>query len=446
MLTDIKGFTAMTSRQTREQNARMLSEHDRLLLPITRSFGGKLVHKRGDALLLTFKSPTEAVLCGMTMQDALYRHNLLQTEEERIPVRIVLHTGEVIVEKEQVVGEPMQIVLAVEGVADEGEVVFTEAVRLSMNRAEIQAEERGAIGLPGRDEQLRLYRCTPAAEGPPFGGRDARVREGGPIDAQALMAVAEKKLGGVVRHGGERIARARVLGLKLLGTIRASTRQQRLAAAGLLVLVIAVGGALALRRSGPAQQARRSLEAGQPQSALRLLEPLCKPACKPEVRALQAAALHDLKRHREEHASLAILSPAELADEPLAVTRLAEDFARNERDAQVRGLLSGASSGSARLLERLASGSSSLAQFGALRFLDEAGLAEDLDVTELYVRALGEDDCRMRASAARRLGERGDAEAKPELLRLSGIPKKGLLQTENCGQDEARDALRRLDK
>ena len=51
LLSDMKGFTARTSRQTREENFRMLAFHDALLLPVIRGFGGRKVKSIGDALL-----------------------------------------------------------------------------------------------------------------------------------------------------------------------------------------------------------------------------------------------------------------------------------------------------------------------------------------------------------------------------------------------------------
>ncbi|MGZ6081665.1 MAG: adenylate/guanylate cyclase domain-containing protein, partial [Myxococcaceae bacterium] len=49
VFTDIVGYTARTSRQTREENARLLAEHDQLLLPIVRAFGGRRIKSIGDA-------------------------------------------------------------------------------------------------------------------------------------------------------------------------------------------------------------------------------------------------------------------------------------------------------------------------------------------------------------------------------------------------------------
>ncbi len=45
MFTDIAGFTEKTSRQSREENARMMAEHDALLLPLIRAFSGRKVNR-----------------------------------------------------------------------------------------------------------------------------------------------------------------------------------------------------------------------------------------------------------------------------------------------------------------------------------------------------------------------------------------------------------------
>ena len=67
MFTDIKGFTSKTARKSRQELHRMLELHDALIKPIFKEFGGKVIKTIGDAFLVTFTSPTEAVLCGMKM-------------------------------------------------------------------------------------------------------------------------------------------------------------------------------------------------------------------------------------------------------------------------------------------------------------------------------------------------------------------------------------------
>jgi class 3 adenylate cyclase len=74
MLTDIKGFTAATTRQTREENARMLASHEALLAPVLAAFGGRKVKTIGDAYLVLFPAPTAALLCAAAIQDRLHDH------------------------------------------------------------------------------------------------------------------------------------------------------------------------------------------------------------------------------------------------------------------------------------------------------------------------------------------------------------------------------------
>lgn len=183
VFTDIKGFTERTSRQTYEENQRMLRIHDALLTPVFKAFSGRPIKTIGDAFLVVFESPTQAVLCGVAIQDRLWDYNRRVGPEEQIHVRVAVNLGEVRLEKGDVFGEPVNIAARVEALADAGEVLFTEAVYLAMNKAEVPAEDHGLHELKGIPEKVRVYRVPtgryrlsasePVAPGgvePPFGG------------------------------------------------------------------------------------------------------------------------------------------------------------------------------------------------------------------------------------------------------------------------------------
>ncbi|MDD5305496.1 MAG: adenylate/guanylate cyclase domain-containing protein, partial [Elusimicrobia bacterium] len=75
LLTDIKGFTDKTSSKTRAAISTMLDEHRSVVLPLLEARGGHLVKTIGDAFLMTFESPTNAVLAGVSVQEALAKLN-----------------------------------------------------------------------------------------------------------------------------------------------------------------------------------------------------------------------------------------------------------------------------------------------------------------------------------------------------------------------------------
>lgn len=183
VFTDIKGFTERTSTQTLEENEKLLKTHNELLAPLFRGLGGRIVKTIGDAFMVTFESPTSAVLAGLAVQDALWAYNRGAEAGKQLHVRVAINVGEVRLEGNDVFGEPVNIAARVEGLAEADEVTFTEAVYLSMNRAEVPSEELGRFDLKGIPEPVRVYKATKWAAGPdapPFANKGLdRVLEQG---------------------------------------------------------------------------------------------------------------------------------------------------------------------------------------------------------------------------------------------------------------------------
>jgi Sec-independent protein translocase protein TatA len=135
----------------------------------------------GDAFMVTFESPTAAVFAGLAVQDALWKYNQAASAEAQLHVRVAINVGEVRLEGNDVFGEPVNIAARVEGLAEADEVTFTEAVYLSMNRADVATEELGRFELKGIPEPVRLFRASRVATAPtapPFGDKGlSRVAE-----------------------------------------------------------------------------------------------------------------------------------------------------------------------------------------------------------------------------------------------------------------------------
>jgi adenylate cyclase len=160
LFTDIAGFTEATSKQSRVENEKVLTKHNTILLPIVRSFKGRHVKSIGDALLLTFRSPTDAMLCAMAMQDALHEYNQTVAEREAIHIRIAASLGEVRVTKSDIFGEPVNVTSRIEGITPADEIYLSEAIYLAMNKAEVPTQEVGREDLKGIANDVRIY-CIP---------------------------------------------------------------------------------------------------------------------------------------------------------------------------------------------------------------------------------------------------------------------------------------------
>lgn len=227
LFTDMKGFTARVSGAGRDELTRLRQRHDALLLPVFRHFNGHVVKSIGDAFLVCFDTPTESVLCGMTIQEVLRQHNQTLAESDRIEVRIAINCGEVERSDDDVLGDTVNVAARLEEVAEVGEVYFTESVYLAMNRNEAPSAEVGELRFRGIPYPVRVYR---ALQQP-----DSRI---GMLLAKSVH---------LTEHGP-------VIDLPKRAS-NGSPRLSRLVAAGALVASLAIGALWFATRSDAADQA-----------------------------------------------------------------------------------------------------------------------------------------------------------------------------------------------
>jgi Protein kinase domain len=151
-----------------------LSELEPGLLPILRGYGGRLAQSTSSTRVVVFTAPTDALNCGTALQDFLFEQNGMVPDPEQRFLRIGVNLGEVDLQRGVVSGEPVELTHRIDEVVEAGDVTFTEAVYLAMNRSQVRSETIGVKGLPGIDHPVKLYRVMRESGGPdalPYGGR-----------------------------------------------------------------------------------------------------------------------------------------------------------------------------------------------------------------------------------------------------------------------------------
>jgi len=195
MFTDIKGFTERTSSTSREALVGLLKKHDSLLIPVINKFSGTVIKTIGDAFLVTFDSPTNAVLCGVMIQQNLRDYNGGRDEAEKIFIRVSINMGEVEIRDGDVFGEAVNIAARLEGVTEASEIYFTESVYLAMNKAEVPSSEVGSFRLKGIPEAIKVYRVIQDTNSDSFQKIIERLR------GDAFSDVSIPSAGGVIKTG-----------------------------------------------------------------------------------------------------------------------------------------------------------------------------------------------------------------------------------------------------
>lgn len=164
LLSDLQGYTERQARSSRAAQARELAVHEQLLRPVFAAFDGQVVKTMGDAFLVVFESPTNAVLAAVQVHKQLEQHNRSVDEPGReLRVRIGIATGEVARDDGgDVFGDAVNLAARLQASAEPGAIWLAESTFLSMNRNEVQAFEVGARVFHGVPGEVKVYRVLDA--------------------------------------------------------------------------------------------------------------------------------------------------------------------------------------------------------------------------------------------------------------------------------------------
>ncbi len=159
MFTDIVGFSKMVSSLSRKESQYLLRQHDKMLQKIIKNFGGRIIKSVGDSFLVVFRSPTDAVLCAMAMQDKLWEYNQSQEGLYKIIIRVALNAGEVRLTSNDVFGDAVNLASRLESKTPPGEIFLTESVYLAMNRNEVELKPLGKEQFKGIPVPISIYQA-----------------------------------------------------------------------------------------------------------------------------------------------------------------------------------------------------------------------------------------------------------------------------------------------
>lgn len=121
VFTDMEGFTRYTTEHGDEAAAVIVADHQRVVGPIIRSRGGRVVKRLGDGLMLTFSAPEAALLASLEMVDTYHDHPLR--------LRAGLHVGDALVTHDDLVGHVVNVAARITEVAAGDQVLASVDVR-----------------------------------------------------------------------------------------------------------------------------------------------------------------------------------------------------------------------------------------------------------------------------------------------------------------------------
>ncbi len=153
MFTDIQGYTALM-QQDEKKAIDYRNRHREVFNRITIKFNGKILQYYGDGTLSTFNSAIDAVKCAIELQLAFLA-------EPQIPVRIGIHSGDILFTEDDIIGDGVNVASRIESLSSVGSVFISDKVYDEVkNQPGIQTTSMGEFELKNVGKPMEVFAVT----------------------------------------------------------------------------------------------------------------------------------------------------------------------------------------------------------------------------------------------------------------------------------------------
>ena len=155
---DVKGYSLLMA-DDELRTIKTLTNYRSLMATHIRNHWGRVVDSPGDNILAEFGSVVNAVECAIAIQRELQEKNAALPDSRRMEYRIGVNLGDVVIEKERIYGDGINIAARLEGLARAGEICISGTVYDQIeNKMELRYEYLGEKDLKNIKKPIRVYR------------------------------------------------------------------------------------------------------------------------------------------------------------------------------------------------------------------------------------------------------------------------------------------------
>lgn len=153
---DLTGYTRLMAKSEAKALG-ILGELESLIREEISVFNGQLVKFGADGVFAAFNTGVSAVSFTLKIQERIAGRNAKRPKAERFSVRVGIHLGDVMQEKNQLVGDAVNIATQIKPLADPGGVAMTDNVYYQVKN---QIPLKGSFQSAGRvdiPEHMRVF-------------------------------------------------------------------------------------------------------------------------------------------------------------------------------------------------------------------------------------------------------------------------------------------------
>ncbi len=126
---DLAGYSRLMAADEEGVVARMKALRSDVIDPAVAAAGGRIVKTMGDGLLIEFSSPVEAVRAALAVQNKVNSIAAAVPQDKRMLFRIGVHSGDVMVDGDDLLGDVVNIAARLETLSPVGGLCISRTVR-----------------------------------------------------------------------------------------------------------------------------------------------------------------------------------------------------------------------------------------------------------------------------------------------------------------------------
>ena len=176
---DVAGYSRLTG-EDEEGTHRTLSAYLDAITILIEGHAGRVLHYAGDAILAEFSSVVVAVTCAVEVQRNLADRNKDLPEDRKVQFRIGVNLGDVIVDRDEIYGDGVNVAARLEGLAEPGGICIPRKVMHEVrNKLDVGYAFTGQQKVKNIKTPVPVYRVLlePDVAGTVIGERRLRPRQ-----------------------------------------------------------------------------------------------------------------------------------------------------------------------------------------------------------------------------------------------------------------------------
>jgi class 3 adenylate cyclase len=160
VFTDLKGSTTIAENEGDLVTRTLIKYHNEIVFPAVKENSGVFVKSIGDGTLSYFENAQDAVRCAVRIQKGMDALNMSKKFKTPVLMRIGMHTGRCVVEKNDIFGDVVNTASRFESAAHAGEIYLSEDTYNALSdKSEIYCRFVEQVMLKGKKDPFNAYKA-----------------------------------------------------------------------------------------------------------------------------------------------------------------------------------------------------------------------------------------------------------------------------------------------